>query len=56
MASKPWSSIAPPSEFHPYIPSEKVIPEFTRRAIILGAFSRLVFSARSRFTWACVPG
>ncbi|MHB8755473.1 MAG: OPT family oligopeptide transporter [Candidatus Acidiferrales bacterium] len=45
MASKPWSSIAPPGEFHPYVPSEKVIPEFTARAIILGIFAGLFFGA-----------
>ncbi|MGB7023140.1 MAG: oligopeptide transporter, OPT family [Candidatus Acidiferrales bacterium] len=45
MASKPWSSIAPPGEFHPYIPSEKVIPEFTGRAIVLGIFAGLFFGA-----------
>src|SRR5579863_6930147 len=45
MASKPWSSIAPPGEFHPYIPSEKIIPEFTPRAIILGIFAGLFFGA-----------
>ena len=45
MASKSWSSIAPPGEFHPYVPSEKVIPEFTARAIILGIFAGLFFGA-----------
>ncbi|MHB8411070.1 MAG: OPT family oligopeptide transporter [Candidatus Acidiferrales bacterium] len=45
MGSKPWSSIAPPGEFHPYVPSEKVIPEFTARAIILGIFAGLFFGA-----------
>ena len=45
MASKPWSSIAPPGEFHPYVPSEKVIPEFTARAVILGIFAGLFFGA-----------
>jgi len=45
VASKPWSSIAPPGEFHPYVPSEKVIPEFTARAVILGIFAGLFFGA-----------
>ncbi len=45
MASKPWSSIAPPGEFHPYIPPEKTIAEFTPRAIILGIFAGLFFGA-----------
>ncbi|MGH9681821.1 MAG: OPT family oligopeptide transporter, partial [Candidatus Acidiferrales bacterium] len=33
------------AEFHPYIPSEKHVPEFTRRAIILGIFAGLFFGA-----------
>jgi len=45
VGSKPWSSIAPPGEFHPYIPSEKEIPEFTGRAIFLGILSGLFFGA-----------
>jgi putative OPT family oligopeptide transporter len=45
VTQKPWSSIAPPGEFHPYIPSEKNVPEFTRRAIILGIFAGLFFGA-----------
>jgi putative OPT family oligopeptide transporter len=45
VAQKPWSSIAPPGEFHPYIPAEKIIPEFTPRAIILGVFAGLFFGA-----------
>lgn len=43
--SKPWSSVAPPGEFRPYIPSEKIIPEFTTRAIVLGIFAGLFFGA-----------
>jgi putative OPT family oligopeptide transporter len=45
MATKPWSSIAPPGEFRPYIPAEKIVPEFTPRAIILGIFAGLFFGA-----------
>src|SRR5579875_2163911 len=44
-ASKPWSSVAPPGEFRPYIPSEKIIPEFTLRALVLGVFAGLFFGA-----------
>ncbi|HEV2298993.1 MAG TPA: oligopeptide transporter, OPT family [Candidatus Acidoferrales bacterium] len=45
MATKPWSSIAPPGEFRPYIPAEKILPEFTPRAIILGALAGIFFGA-----------
>ncbi|MFZ0858727.1 MAG: oligopeptide transporter, OPT family [Candidatus Acidiferrales bacterium] len=45
VTQKPWSSIAPPGEFRPYVPAEKNIPEFTRRAIILGIFAGLFFGA-----------
>jgi putative OPT family oligopeptide transporter len=45
VATKPWSSIAPPGEFRPYIPSEKIVPEFTPRAILLGALAGIFFGA-----------
>ncbi|HKW87152.1 MAG TPA: oligopeptide transporter, OPT family [Candidatus Acidoferrales bacterium] len=45
MATRPWSSIAPPSEFRPYVPAEKIPPEFTTRAIILGIFAGIFFGA-----------
>ena len=36
MATKTWSSTAPPEEFQPYIDSEAGVPEFTLRAILAG--------------------
>jgi putative OPT family oligopeptide transporter len=45
VASGPWSSIAPPGEFRPYVPPDGVVPEFTTRAIILGIFAGLFFGA-----------
>jgi uncharacterized oligopeptide transporter (OPT) family protein len=31
--------------FRPYVPPEKIIPEFTLRAVILGALLGIVFGA-----------
>lgn len=45
MAEKPWSSIAPPGEFRPYVPPEANLPEFTLRAILLGILAGLFFGA-----------
>ncbi|HEV2341387.1 MAG TPA: oligopeptide transporter, OPT family [Candidatus Acidoferrales bacterium] len=45
MATKPWSSIAPPGEFRPYIPPERIVPEFTTRAISFGALAGIFFGA-----------
>src|SRR5579863_7353209 len=45
MAKKQWSSTAPPGEFHPYIPAEESIAEFTLRAVVLGALFGLLFGA-----------
>src|ERR1700727_1871219 len=44
-AKKQWSSTAPPGEFHPYIPAEESIAEFTLRAVVLGALFGLLFGA-----------
>src|ERR1700691_3568004 len=44
-AKKQWSSTAPPGEFHPYIPAQESIAEFTLRAVILGALFGLLFGA-----------
>ncbi len=45
MAQGPWSSIAPPGEFRPYVAPGDGLPEFTPRAIILGIFAGLFFGA-----------
>jgi putative OPT family oligopeptide transporter len=45
VAEKPWSSIAPPGEFRPYVPPEANLPEFTLRAILLGILAGLFFGA-----------
>lgn len=46
MAEKPWSSTAPPGEFRPYIPTERGdVPEFSVRAVVLGALFGLAFGA-----------
>ena len=47
MATKPWSSTAPPGEFRPYVPSEESLAEFSVRAIILGAVFGILFGAVS---------
>jgi len=45
LATKTWSSTAPPEEFHPYIDSEQGIPEFTLRAVLAGIVAGLFFGA-----------
>ena len=45
MATKPWSSTAPPAEFRPYVPPETILPEFTFRAIFVGILAGLFFGA-----------
>ena len=45
MATKQWSSTAPPGEFHPYVPSEESLAEFTLRAVVLGSIFGLLFGA-----------
>ncbi len=47
MASKPWSSTAPPGEFRPYVDASQSPKEFTVRAILLGAFFGIMFGAVS---------
>jgi len=47
VATKPWSSTAPPGEFRPYVPSEESLAEFSVRAIILGAVFGILFGAVS---------
>ena len=45
MASKPWSSTAPPGEFRPYIEAGESQAEFSIRAVILGALFGVLFGA-----------
>ena len=45
MATKKWSSTAPPDEFHPYIAANESIAEFTLRAVVLGSLFGLLFGA-----------
>ena len=45
MATRPWSSSAPPGEFRPYVDSETILPEFTFRAVFLGALFGILFGA-----------
>jgi putative OPT family oligopeptide transporter len=47
VASKPWSSTAPPGEFRPYVAADQKVPEFTVRAIVLGALFGVLFGAVS---------
>jgi putative OPT family oligopeptide transporter len=45
VATKKWSSTAPADEFHPYIPAQESIAEFTLRAVVLGSLFGLLFGA-----------
>jgi putative OPT family oligopeptide transporter len=45
LATKPWSSTAPAAEFRPYIDPSTVLPEFTLRAVFLGAVFGIIFGA-----------
>lgn len=45
MATRPWSSTAPPGEFRPYVSPEETLPEFTLRAVLFGAFFGIMFGA-----------
>jgi putative OPT family oligopeptide transporter len=45
VATKQWSSTAPPGEFQPYIPAEESLAEFTLRAVLLGSLFGLLFGA-----------
>ena len=47
MATKPWSSTAPPGEFRPYVAAEQSPTEFSLRAVILGALFGILFGAVS---------
>ncbi len=45
MATKPWSSTAPPGEFRPYIAPETSLLEFSLRAVLFGAAFGILFGA-----------
>jgi putative OPT family oligopeptide transporter len=45
VATRPWSSSAPPGDFRPYVDSETILPEFTFRAVFLGALFGILFGA-----------
>ena len=47
MATKAWSSTAPPSEFSPYVSPSESLREFSLRAIVLGALFGILFGAVS---------
>jgi len=47
LATKPWSSTAPPPEFRPYVDSSGSLTEFSWRAVILGAIFGALFGAVS---------
>ena len=47
MATKLWSSTAPPAEFRPYVDASSTLNEFTWRAVILGSIFGVLFGAVS---------
>ena len=47
MATKPWSSTAPPAEFRPYVDAEESLGEFSLRAVVLGSLFGILFGAVS---------
>jgi putative OPT family oligopeptide transporter len=47
VATKQWSSTAPPSDFHPYVGPEESVREFSLRAVLLGALFGILFGAVS---------
>src|SRR5271170_2400638 len=47
MATKQWSSTAPPGEFHPYVEAGESVAEFSLRAVILGSLFGVLFGAVS---------
>ncbi|MGC1829576.1 MAG: oligopeptide transporter, OPT family [Candidatus Acidiferrales bacterium] len=47
MATKPWSSTAPPGEFRSYVDAGETPREFTLRAVVLGALFGILFGAVS---------
>ncbi len=47
MATKAWSSTAPPGEFRPFVDAETSLAEFSLRAVVLGAIFGILFGAVS---------
>ena len=47
MATKPWSSTAPPADFRPYVDDSSTMTEFSWRAVILGSIFGILFGAVS---------
>ena len=47
MATKLWSSTAPPAEFRPYVDASSTLKEFSWRAVILGSIFGVLFGAVS---------
>jgi putative OPT family oligopeptide transporter len=47
LATKPWSSTAPPGDFRPYVESEESVREFSLRAVLLGSLFGILFGAVS---------
>src|SRR6202451_3629285 len=47
LATKPWSSAAPPADFRPYVDASSTLTEFSWRAVILGAIFGALFGAVS---------
>ncbi len=47
MATKPWSSTAPPADFRPFVDAETSLAEFSLRALLLGALFGILFGAVS---------
>jgi hypothetical protein len=47
VATKPWSSTAPPADFRPYVDAGTVMAEFSLRAVLLGALFGILFGAVS---------
>ena len=40
-------------KFQPYVPADKVMPEFTVVSIVLGAILAIVFGGANAPTWDC---
>jgi len=47
VATKPWSSTAPPGEFRPFVDAGENLREFSLRAVVLGALFGILFGAVS---------
>jgi putative OPT family oligopeptide transporter len=47
LATKPWSSTAPPGDFRPYVEADESVREFSLRAVLLGSLFGILFGAVS---------